>query len=391
MKKKILFVLNQMGAGGIAKSLSNLLYHLEKYKDDYDVDLFLLRKDGCYIKDIPEYVNVYEAKGVLKLFGASQKDTKKFGKLATFNRFITACWTKAFSNYIPLKIGCNQNKFQKEYDAAISFTHTQNSHDMAAGSVEFVLNSVKAKKKFCVIHGDVVIENLLNKSNVKKFKKFDRIFSVSQDCSNQVKKVCPDLAEKSDFLYNTQRNDIIKEKANEFQVDLGEQLNLVMISRLEKEKGHLRFLPIIKELKEEGFSFKLNIIGGGSKKIEIEQYVLKNQMDTYVRILGYQANPYPFFKKAELSILVSYNEAAPMIYNESQLLGTPVFTTRTLSADEMVGDYGFVCDNTDDGIYSGLKHILSHPELIKEKQSKLKTFEYNNDQIVKKLLLSIEE
>lgn len=391
MKKKILFVLNQMGAGGIAKSLSNLLYHLEKYKDDYDVDLFLLRKDGCYIKDIPEYINVYEAKGVLKLFGASQKDTRKFGKLATFNRFITACWTKVFSNYIPLKIGCNQNKLQKGYDAAISFAHTQNSHDMTAGSVEFVLNSVKAKKKFCVIHGDVVIENLLNKSNVKKFKKFDRIFSVSQDCSNQVKKVCPDLAEKSDFLYNTQRNDIIKEKADEFQVDLGDQLNLVMVSRLEKEKGHLRFLPIIKQLREEGFSFKLNIIGDGSKKTEIEQYILKNQMDAYVSILGYQANPYPFFKKAELSILVSYNEAAPMIYNESQLLGTPVFTTRTLSADEMVGDYGFVCDNTDDGIYSGLKHILSHPELIKEKQNKLRTFEYNNDQIVKKLLSNIEE
>ena len=47
MKKKILFVLNQMGAGGIAKSLSNLLFHLEKYKDEYEVDLFLLRKDGC--------------------------------------------------------------------------------------------------------------------------------------------------------------------------------------------------------------------------------------------------------------------------------------------------------------------------------------------------------
>ena len=386
MKKKILFVLNQMGAGGIAKSLSNLLYHLEKYKDYYDVDLFLLRKDGCYIKDIPEYVNVYEAKGVLKLFGASQKDTRKFGKLATFNRFITACWTKVFSNYIPLKIGCNQNKLQKEYDAAISFTHTQNGHDMAAGSVEFVLNSVKAKKKFCVIHGDVVIENLLNKSNVKKFKKFDRIFSVSQDCSNQVKKVCPDLAEKSDFLYNTQRNDIIKEKADEFQVDLGEQLNLVMISRLEHQKAHLRFLPIVKKLKEDGFDFKLSVVGDGSKRSQIEQYIKENKMEGYVELLGQKQNPYPYFKAAAVFVLVSYYEAAPMVYNESQLLGTPVFTARTLSADEMVGDYGFVCDNTYDGIYSGLKHILSHPELIKEKQNKLKTFDYNNDKIVKKLL-----
>lgn len=61
MKKKILFVLNQMGAGGIAKSLSNLLFHLEKYKDEYDVDLFLLRKEGCYINDVPSYINVMES------------------------------------------------------------------------------------------------------------------------------------------------------------------------------------------------------------------------------------------------------------------------------------------------------------------------------------------
>ena len=55
MKKKILFVLNCMGAGGIAKSLSNLLFYMEKYKEDYEVDLFLFKKQGCYIVH-PAYV-----------------------------------------------------------------------------------------------------------------------------------------------------------------------------------------------------------------------------------------------------------------------------------------------------------------------------------------------
>lgn len=387
MKKKLLFVLNQMGAGGIAKSLSNLLYHLEKYKDDYEVDLFLLRKDGCYMSDIPNYVNVIESKGLLKLFGASQSDTKKFGRFQYFRRFFVACWTKIFTNYIPLKIAVKQNKLKKEYDAAISFTHTQNSHDMAAGSVEMVLWGVKAKKKFGVIHGDVEIENLLNRSNVKKFRNFDRIFSVSKSCSDQVKRVEPQLEKISDYLYNTQRNDIIIDLSNQDKVKFDEDtINMVMVSRLENQKAHLRFLPIVKRLNDEGFNFKLHIVGDGLLRKDIELYLNKNNMCDYVHLYGAQKNPFPYMKSADLFVLVSYYEAAPMVYNESMLVGTPIFTTRIISADEMVGDKGFVCDNSEEGIYTELKQILINKNLIKEKKEKLKNFNYDNDSIVRKLL-----
>ena len=391
MKKKILFVLNQMGAGGVAKSLSNLLFHLEKYKDDYEVDLFLLRKEGCYINDVPSYVNVMESKGILKLFGSSQRETKKFGFFPYLSRMVIACWTKIFGNALPLKIGAQQNKLSTEYDAAISFSHTQGGRDMAAGSVEFVLNGVNAKKKFMVIHGDVVIENLLTKSTIKNMKKFDKAFSVSSSCSNQVKTTCPELTEVSDYLYNTQRNDIIVNNAS-----VGENpyntnaLNLVMVSRLENQKAHLRFLPIVKKLHDEGFKFVLNIVGDGVLRDQINEYLLSNSMNEYVVMHGSKSNPFPYMKHADLFVLVSYYEAAPMVYNESQLVGTPVFTSRIISADEMVGDLGFVCDNNEQDIYDKLKFVLQNPQLIQQKREGLKSFDYNNDAIIKKLLSLID-
>lgn len=387
MKKKILFVLNQMGAGGIAKSLSNLLFHLEKYKDEYDVDLFLLRKEGCYINDVPSYVNIKESKGILKLFGSSQRETKKFGFFPYISRMFIACWTKVFGNTLPLKIGSKQNKLSGEYDAAISFTHTQGGHDMAAGSVEFVLNGVRAKKKFMVVHGDVVIENLLTKSTIKNMKKFDKVFSVSSSCSNQVKDTCPELTQVSDFLYNTQRNDIIINNAS-----MGENpyntnaLNLVMVSRLENQKAHLRFLPIVKKLHDEGFKFVLNIVGDGVLRDQINDYLTSNSMNEYVVMHGSKSNPFPYMKYADLFVLVSYYEAAPMVYNEAQLIGTPIFTSRIISADEMVGDLGFVCDNNEQDIYDKLKFVLQNPQLIQQKRDELKAFDYNNDAIIKKLL-----
>ena len=385
-KKKILFVLNQMGAGGIAKSLSNLLFHLEKYKDEYDVDLFLLRKDGCFIKDIPNYVNVLEAKGILKLYGASQKDTKKFGVWQFFSRFCVACWSRLFTNKIPLALGVKQNKLNKEYDMAISFAHTQGSRNMTAGSVEFVLNGVKAKKKFAVCHGDVEIENLLTKGTLKDIKKLDKFFSVSRSCSEQVVRKNNKLKDISDYLYNTQRNDIILNKSISNEKVYEDEFNMVMVSRLENQKAHMRFLPIVKKLADEGHKFKLNIIGDGILRPDIENYIQENNMNSYVKLFGQQSNPFPFIKQADLFVLVSYYEAAPMVYNESQLIGTPIFTTKIISAEEMVGDYGFICENNEDDIYKKLKFVLENKNLIEEKKEKLKNYTYDNDAIVKKLL-----
>lgn len=386
MKKKILFVLNQMGAGGIAKSLSNLLYYLEKYKNQYEVDLFLLRKDGCYMIDIPEFVNVIEAKGTLKLFGASQKDTKKFGRWQTCRRFCVAGFSKLFTNYLPLKIGAKENKLKTEYDCAISFAHTQGNRVMAAGSVEFVLWGVNAKKKFCFIHGDVVKENLLNKSNVKKFKQFDRLFSVSKSCAMQVAEHCPELAPISDYLYNTQINDVILQKSTEFNVNFKKGFNLLMVSRLEKEKAHLRFLPIVKKLHEEGIEFNLNIVGGGSLKQNIESYVAENNMQEYVTLYGEQKNPYPYFKEADLFVLVSLYESFGISLIEAMLLSTPVFTTKTCSANEVVGNYGFICENNEQAIYDNLKQVLKNKQWIEEKKKLLTSYNYDNDKIVQKLL-----
>lgn len=385
--KKILFVLNEMGAGGIAKSLSNLLYHLEDYKNDYQVDLFLLRKDGCYINDVPEYVNIIEAKKTLKYFGSSQRDCKKYGKIQYLNRFIIAGWSKVFTNYLPLKIGVKQNKLEKEYDAAISFAHTQNNRSMTAGSVEFVLGGVKAKKKFCVIHGDVVLENLLTKSNIKKFARFDKLFSVSQSCSQQVVDVCPKLKNVSDFLYNTQRNDIILKKSNEKEINFDKTyLNLIMCSRLEEQKAPMRFLGVVKKLFDSGYKFNLHILGDGTLKKEMEEFVNKNNLNKNVIFYGMQLNPFPYVKAADLFILPSYYEAAPMVYNESMLLKTPVFTTNIISAEEMVGDKGFICGNDEQSIFDELKKVLDNPEQIKEKKDKLKNYTYDNKQIVEKLL-----
>lgn len=391
MKKKILFVLNCMGAGGIAKSLSNLLFYMEKYKEDFEVDLFLFKQQGCYIKDIPDYVNVLDEKKSMQVFGVSQRESKQFGKNFRVKRFLTACWTKIFSNVLPLKNAIKKAKLEKQYDLAIAFAHTQNSHDMACGSPEFVLYGVDAKVKCMVCHGDVVIEKLLCKQNVKNYKKFDKVYSVSKSCSEQVKSICPQLADVSDYLYNAQLNETITKKSTEQEIEFDKsKFNIISVSRLSEEKAHIRSLKVMKRLKDEGFDFNWHILGDGVERESIENCIKENNLENCVKLYGNQSNPYPYIKSADLFYLGSYHEAAPMVYAESMTLGVPILTTETCSAKELVGEKGFICENSEDGIYQALKEILSNPKLAEEKRKNLKSFTYDNDAIVKKLTSLID-
>ena len=190
----------------------------------------------------------------------------------------------------------------------------------------------------------------------------------------------------SDYLYNTQINDVILQKSTEFNVNFKKGFNLLMVSRLEKEKAHLRFLPIVKKLHEEGIEFNLNIVGGGSLKQNIESYVAENNMQEYVTLYGEQKNPYPYFKEADLFVLVSLYESFGISLIEAMLLSTPVFTTKTCSANEVVGNYGFICENNEQAIYDNLKQVLKNKQWIEEKKKLITSYNYDNDKIVQKLL-----
>ena len=58
MKKKILFVNDEMTMGGVSRILNTLLKNINKEK--YDVDLLVLHKRGELLKEIPDFVKIIE-------------------------------------------------------------------------------------------------------------------------------------------------------------------------------------------------------------------------------------------------------------------------------------------------------------------------------------------
>lgn len=375
-KLKLLIITKNLIAGGIEISM---LSFIENMKSMFDIDLMLFNKSGIMVDKLPRDIKVIEGKGILKsLNKACQGENDSNLKLKSNIKQIIIKSVKALGGRKLLsKFVFAGQKLKNEYDIVLCY------HGLDKLCAEFALKCAKALNKIIYIHSDVSKYNL-DKKLLSDYKKFNKIMCVSKSCSEIFKNKYPKLAHKVDYLYNFQNVDKIKKDAEEFNVEYGEDLNIVSVARLSEEKGHIRSLNVFNRLFNEGYKFHWHIVGDGSTRQEIEKYINDNNMEDYITLYGNQKNPYPYIKFSDLFYLGSYHEAAPMVYSEAMTLGVPVITTRTSSSDELLGDNGFICDNTEEGIYVEFKKILNNKEEIMDVKNKLKNYFYDNDKIKNK-------
>lgn len=79
-------------------------------------------------------------------------------------------------------------------------------------------------------------------------------------------------------------------------------------------------------------------------------------------LLGQKANPYPYFKSANLFVLSSRKEAFPNVVLESLYLGTPVVATNCVDFSGIIidGQNGYVVDKgSEDAMYHGITKAMT--------------------------------
>ena len=208
-----------------------------------------------------------------------------------------------------------------EFDVAIAYRQ-------CAPCYSFVLNKVKAKKKFGFIHGE--LEYIGETASWQKFMhRFDKVCYVSKATRDQFITKYPELEENASVVYNMVDEKKIKELAKEkpehnFDNDV---LNFVTVTRLEdgeKIKGTYRITKIAKILCEMGIDFRWYIVGDGPEREECEESVRKNGLADRVIFVGRKSNPFCYFAAADASISVSKSESFGLSVVESLVCGTPV-------------------------------------------------------------------
>lgn len=357
--KKILIVNNNMKVGGVQKSLYNLLWSIDHRK--YQVTLLLFSKRGAYIDDLPPEVRVAECRGPFRYLGMSQgecrglKDRLVRGLLAASSRIIGRKSTLALTAVF-------QKKEREEYDCAISFLHNGRARSFYGGTQDYLLYCVKARKKVAFLHCDYRNCGADHKENNEMLARFDLIAACSEGCKRAFEKTVPQLAERCVTVSNCHRFDLIRELAEQDPIQYDkEPLNALIVARLSREKGIERAIEAVGIAKGRGLPVRLHVVGGGALSRELQGQAREAGLEGQVLFYGEQSNPYRYMKNADLLVLSSYHEAAPMVIDEARCLGLPVLTTQTTSAQDMVAERGcgFVCENSKEGIAEALCRIAA--------------------------------
>lgn len=382
--KKVLIGINTLGFGGVAKALMNFIAHM---KDYVEIDLLLFRDDGEVHHLLPKDVNIVMPKGYMDVFVEERKKCKKLGVKKYLFRLCMSTWTKLFKNnsmFVNYAIKHTQ-AIDKEYDVAICFNGVMPPTNYWRGIAEYILKKVKAKKKIAVTHDDYMPANY-NKTSIKTYSQFDEILAVSKSCADRVVDNVPELKEKFDYCYNFCNVEEIQEKLKAEIEDLSGGFKIVSAGSLIPVKGIMKAIKAVERLNDEGFDISYYIIGSGLQREEFESYIKEHGLQDKIKLMGFQSNPFAFAKKADLFILTSDREAAPMVFAEAFFSGTPVLSTSTVSAKELVGENGYICDISEEGVYEGLRNIVTNLQDLQKKRDNLKDYNYPNEEIKEKWL-----
>lgn len=356
MQKKMIIVCNNMHIGGVQKALVNLLWNI---REQYNVTLLLLFEGGDYLQEFPPEINVITVRSAYRFLGMLRSDAHGIIEKIGYGFFA------AISRLFGRKYAISLIKFGQHqldgYDVAISYLHNAGDKAFFGGCNDFLLNHISAEKKIAFLHCDYSLSGANTPDNNQTYNQFDVIAACSKGCADTFLKVNPELAKKVVVVPNCHRFDDIQDKAKSAGVVLSDKkLNVVTIARLGKEKGVERALMAIANLGAKKDMLHYYVIGDGVQRKRIEQIVAEHGLAECVTLCGMLHNPYGYLKAADLLLIPSYSEAAPLVIGEAACLGTPILSTETSSAREMVeqSGYGWVCENSVEGMCDALHSLL---------------------------------
>ena len=366
--KKILIVNNNMHIGGVQKALVSLLWAI---RDRYEITLLLFHPCGECIQDIPPEIQVITPKSAYRYLGMTRYDT--LSRRQKLGRGFYAGITRVLGRRFAVSLMALGQKKLKGYDVAISYLHNGGEKMFYGGCNDFVLRHITASKKITFLHCDYTLCGANTRSNAKQYAKFDGIAACSQGCADKFLQIHPQMAEKIQIVPNCHRFENIRAQAQQENVTLTEKINIVTVARLGKEKGVERALQAIAALGEEKNKLHYYVVGDGIGMSLLQQIIREEKLENTVTLCGMLENPYGYIRAADLLLIPSYSEAAPLVIGEAASLGTPVLSTATSSATEMIEKTGFgwVCENSTEGLRDGLQKLLTEPEKLQEIQNRL--------------------
>lgn len=338
---KILFLIPTLMHGGAEKVLVNLVNNLDRTK--YDVTLYSIFDEGVNKQFLQPHVT-YRSR-FKKVFRGNSQLMKLFSPKVLYRFFI-----------------------KENYDIVVSYLE---------GPAARIISGCENPEiqKIAWIHSEMLNENLAKvgfrslKEAKDSYAKFDMVAGVSKNVLEAFRNWF-DLKSKMKVVYNVNETDQIISKSKEPSPAFADNhsLKICSVGKIIPVKGFDRLLEVHRRLLDEGIQHEVNILGIGEMKSEIEKKAKEMNVSKSFHLLGYDKNPYKYLAKSDLYVCSSYREGFSTSVTEALILGVPVVSALVSGAKELLGDnneFGIVTENSTDGLFFGLKELLSNPEKLR--------------------------
>lgn len=363
-----------MEVGGVERSLISMLENFN-YKN-FSVNLFLYKKQGDFLKFIPEKVNILNEipeystfrKSILEVLKEknhplavsrllSKVNADLIGKLKGFEEpgylQMQLMWRYALP-FLPA--------IEKEYDVAISYLWPH----------YFIAEKVKAKKKIAWIHTDYSTVETDIKNDLKMWNKFDHIIAVSEACKHSFLQKYPQLKYRTMVIENITSPEFIINMSKQ-QVDnpmlKDGRFKIVSVARLSHAKGIDNAVKAFRLLRDRGYKDLVwYVVGYGGDEQLIRDLIRDyNLTDSFI-LLGKKTNPYPYVNTSDLYVQPSRYEGKAVTVTEAQILLKPVLITNYPTAKSQINNMldGIICDLSVEGIADGIEKLYKNAELRNE-------------------------
>ena len=370
-KKRILLVYYKLfKPGGVAKVLTNLANALSE--EGYTVEILLLMSKRDHFYPLNSNIKVHNIDTFFhwawKICELNVKYLRFVPKIRNINAYI-------YHIGVFLMLRSWMRKNHQNYDTIISAWYKLSSF--------LALNKKASKKTIAWEHVTYETGGILFKDTLRKYyKNLKGIVCINSPAIEHYKQY-----NKTYFIPN-----IIGEPfENQPEISLENKENLIsFVGRLDREKNAIALLEIFKESKIHT-DWKLQIIGDGSERKNLEQFVEKNQLQDRVIFYGTKTSEeiLKLLRRSKIFGFTSLKEALPTVLLEAMFCGNAIisYNCNYGPSDIVKNNSGFLIDvNNKEDFIQKLEMLTNSDEKLEKmmKNASKEAQNWKQNEILKK-------
>lgn len=335
-RKKIMFYLPTLNAGGAERVTMNILRYLDPRK--YEMHLVMVSRTGEFLEYLPQHVIVHDLGTGKTIFSI-------------------------------LKLRTLIKKIQPSFVYS-TLIRTHIALDMA---------SIGIRKKIKIImrmptSPKLMLQNKMIHSSWRYFleralQKSDFVLAQTPEMKDEIIELHKVNPKKVEIVMNILDTKLIDASTKNVINPLNEEMiNVIASGSIQHLKGFDILIKAFSKVYAKNNKFRLSILGNDYQGIRVEYEKLIESLDLQdiVKFLGHQNNPYAYYNYSDLFVLSSRHEGLPNVVLENLYLNKPVVATRCVPFMTTIiknGENGFLVDVEDiDGLAA---RILEYKKIQK--------------------------